>query len=449
MDLVRSLRCALWVAAIIVTSSVPASALPIFARRYATSCTTCHIIIPKLNPFGIAFRNNGFRLPLNDEKYVVTPDIALGAPAWKKIWPKAVWPGAIPGLPPIAFRADADTVFTPNQALKVNLNYPSFLSLYFAGPAGDTVSYFGQVVLSGSPTTVDIDRAYIQFRLTPEKPGANWLTFKVGQIDTRAEPFSSSFRRTTSDNFNVSDYRATVNGFALRDRNPGLELWGAVTGPDDRGGLEYAVGIAQGISQSDVNEYGGSRAPGTVASTFNSKDYYWGAAYKFGGLGVVGSRHEKETGDVLHNYEEKSIQFGAFGYNANRPTDTANGPDADSLTRTGAKVDMYYQALNVYGALVVGRDSLTGPSPSRINTSAFFVESDYMVFPWVMPLFRFEKTNFSDGRRNIVALIPAVNLAIRANVRLLIEGRFFNRLNVGSSQRTGVNLGLIRIDFAF
>src|SRR5688572_30206606 len=42
-------------------------ALPIFARRYQTSCTTCHAIIPKLNPFGMAFRNNGYRIPGNDE----------------------------------------------------------------------------------------------------------------------------------------------------------------------------------------------------------------------------------------------------------------------------------------------------------------------------------------------------------------------------------------------
>src|SRR5262245_18955287 len=277
----RFLRFVPWIAAAIFISSLPASALPIFARRYATSCTTCHAIIPKLNPFGIAFRNNGYRLPVNDEKFVTTPDVLLGAPAWKKIWPEAVWPGAIPGNPPIAFRAAADGVYAPSQPLKLNLNFPNFLSLYFAGLAGDTVSFFGQVAISGSPATVDIDRAYSQFRLSPEKPGANWVTLKVGRIDSRAEPFSSSYRRVTADNFNASDYRAIGEGFGLRDRNPGIEVWGAATGPDDRGGLEYAFGIAQGVSQSDVNEYGGSQAPSNVRSTFNSKDYYWSTSYKF------------------------------------------------------------------------------------------------------------------------------------------------------------------------
>jgi len=58
-----------------------ASALPIFARRYETSCTTCHAIIPKLNPFGVSFRNNGYRIPLNDERILKIEDVSLGAPS--------------------------------------------------------------------------------------------------------------------------------------------------------------------------------------------------------------------------------------------------------------------------------------------------------------------------------------------------------------------------------
>ena len=82
--------------------------LPVFARRYETSCGTCHVVIPKLNPFGVAFRNNGYRIPVNDAKFVKASDVALGAPGWKQLWPKAVWPGAIPGIPPIAVRVMTD-----------------------------------------------------------------------------------------------------------------------------------------------------------------------------------------------------------------------------------------------------------------------------------------------------------------------------------------------------
>ena len=39
-----------------------ASAIPSFARKYQTSCLTCHTVISlALNPFGEAFRRNGYR----------------------------------------------------------------------------------------------------------------------------------------------------------------------------------------------------------------------------------------------------------------------------------------------------------------------------------------------------------------------------------------------------
>src|SRR5215813_4462 len=116
----------------------PVSALPIFARRYETSCLTCHFMPPKLNAFGIAFRNNGFRIPLNEEEFIKTPDVALGAPAWKKLWPKAVWPGAIPSMPPLAIRVMTDVDVRPTTPVHVNFDFPNGLTAYFAGAAGDS-----------------------------------------------------------------------------------------------------------------------------------------------------------------------------------------------------------------------------------------------------------------------------------------------------------------------
>ncbi len=40
-----------------------ASAIPIFAQRYHLTCETCHSVLPELNAFGNAFRNNGYRIP--------------------------------------------------------------------------------------------------------------------------------------------------------------------------------------------------------------------------------------------------------------------------------------------------------------------------------------------------------------------------------------------------
>jgi hypothetical protein len=415
--------------------SETAVALPIFARRYETSCMTCHVLIPKLNAFGIAFRNNGYRIPLNEEKFIKAPDVALGAPAWKQLWPKAVWPGAIPGIPPVAIRVSTDVNFRPTAPININFDFPSGITGYFAGSAGDSFSYFGSLFLQGATNQLFIDRAYGQFKLVPDSAGANWLTVKIGRIDTRAEPFSNTFRRTTAQNFGVSDFRAVANGFGLRDHDAGIELWGAATGPDNRGGLEYAAGLVQGNNGRPENN--------------NFKDYYFTASYKVGGLGVVGSRTETdEQPNNAEGYKEISMSAGGFVYTGKGQPNISNVIE-DRFTRSGLKLDIWLNDLNLYGTAVFGEDELRGGTPRTINTSAIMAGADYNFLPWVMPSLRFEKTNFSDGRRTVVQFVPAINFLIRANVRLVAEGRLFNRLQDTGSDRTGANEGLIRLEFLF
>ena len=164
---------------------------------------------------------------------------------------------------------------------------------------------------------------------------------------------------------------------------------------------------------------------------------------------MVGSR--TETGEPPTNalgYKETSISIGTLTYRG-KGQPTITGVSEDWLTRSGVKADIWLKDLNVYGAAVFGQDELRGVSPRTINTSAVMAEADYLVLPWVMPTFRFEKTNFSDGRRNIVQMIPALNFMIRANVRVFAEGHFFNRTQAGSRDRTGLNEGLIRLEFLF
>jgi hypothetical protein len=258
---------------------------------------------------------------------VKTPDVSLGAPAWEQLWPKAVWPGKIPGMPPVAFRGAADVDITPSQPIHTNFDFPNFMTIYFAGPAGDTLSFFGDVFLVGATNQLFVDRLWAQFRLTQETPGNNWLVLKVGRIDPRVEPFSSTFRKTTAQNFNVSSYNVVSDGYRLQNKVGGAELWGASTGPDNSGGLEYAAGVVQGTAGGPENN--------------NYKDTYWAASYKFGGHGVVGSRTETEKEIPIRNYAEKSVQLGGFGYHGKDITRATGTPLEDQLTRSGAKVDDY------------------------------------------------------------------------------------------------------------
>jgi hypothetical protein len=141
------------------------------------------------------------------------------------------------------------------------------------------------------------------------------------------------------------------------------------------------------------------------------------------------------------NYTERSLSVGAFGYHGKWPT-AAFGNVEDRVTRVGAKFDAYIDELNLFGAIVTGKDRIQETPERTIDTSAFFVQADYMMLPWVMPVVRFEKTNFSDGRRAIRQIVPAVNVAVRANVKVLVEGRLFG-------DEGGRDEGIVRLDFLF
>src|SRR6266567_8092380 len=80
------------------------AAIPAFSRQYGTSCSTCHVNFPKLNDFGKAFKDAGFKFPKDDESFIKIPPVLLGAPANKELFPHSIWPGSIPGMPPIGLR---------------------------------------------------------------------------------------------------------------------------------------------------------------------------------------------------------------------------------------------------------------------------------------------------------------------------------------------------------
>ena len=60
---------------VVAATSSTAYAVPAFARKYQTSCQTCHSVFPKLNAHGEAFRLRGYRMPAEDEDMVKEPPV--------------------------------------------------------------------------------------------------------------------------------------------------------------------------------------------------------------------------------------------------------------------------------------------------------------------------------------------------------------------------------------
>src|SRR5205807_6907902 len=100
----RRVFVVLFALVMLVVFTGSSQAIPAFSRQYGTSCSTCHLDFPKLNDFGKAFKDAGFKFPKDDESFIKIPPVLLGAPANKELFPHTIFPGTIPGLPPIGLR---------------------------------------------------------------------------------------------------------------------------------------------------------------------------------------------------------------------------------------------------------------------------------------------------------------------------------------------------------
>src|SRR5258708_29153017 len=144
-------------------------AIPAFSRQYHTSCTTCHIDFPKLNDFGKAFKDAGFKFPKDDETFLKVPAVMLGAPAQKDVWQHSVWPGEIPGLPPIGLRMNNFFQVTGDSRKQLNSLVPpgsvpqviprsdfgtGLFSIFMAGNFGSDIAFLVATAITiGAVTT--------------------------------------------------------------------------------------------------------------------------------------------------------------------------------------------------------------------------------------------------------------------------------------------------------
>jgi hypothetical protein len=127
------------------------SALPVFARKYHTACSTCHSAFPIRNGFGEAFRNNGYRFPGGqDEEMVKEEPIKLGQESYKKVFPDAIWPSDIPNMPTLGFLGKI-RAYSPEDEETESFSKTKIvedLETFFAGTITDQITYFGDFAIN-------------------------------------------------------------------------------------------------------------------------------------------------------------------------------------------------------------------------------------------------------------------------------------------------------------
>ena len=430
-------------------ASQSALAIPAFARMYGTSCATCHIDFPKLNDFGKAFKDAGFKFPKDDESFVKIPPVMLGAPAQKEIWPKAIWPGTIPGLPPVSLRFNQFFQVTSKNANNFNRQLApgtpgtfipradfeaGFFSIFTAGNFGDGIAFWvdDDISVSGANANGSLGDAYLRFVNV-----GRFLKLPTDSLSLRVGQFELDLPFTQSKTYDISPYdifsQANIgavnpaspqqfvnNSFSLAGPGRGVEL----SGGHHYGGYHYSIAVVdQNTSGASPTNYpnvpsatGGNNGGVGYFSDSNFKDLYGRLSYRFNLEHDSASRSQIQAPGATGPHDHTYLTVGSY-YLYGRSVQRASGLLADGTTptvltarepfyRLGGDLDFNYSRLNLFGLYMYGHDKdllpfipagFTGPTGfvkgSPATFSGGFVQADVMIYPWMMAIMRWDRVN--------------------------------------------------------
>ncbi len=384
--------------------------IPAFARKYETSCVTCHIGYPKLNAFGEAFRLNGFQYPEDDEDQTKDEPVSLGSESYKKVFPNAVWPSHIPGKPPLAIRVSSGFNYDKDAEIKTSFQAPS-LNLMAAGTMGENIGFYAGAHLFEEGEVGSIDRAFIQVSgILAPKLGDNALNLRIGQFIPNVVPFANH-RGLALTPYAFNTYAATSEGFTV----------GHAHGEDSFGIETFQLGMElSGIVKHRFRWGAGLvNGSGSGAETNSAKDGYFRAAYKRGGMGFDGQGGA--TDESGRNWVDNSITLGGFAYLGSGNNDGTAGPGDLKRDRFGVDVNVWFANTNLFGGWIRGKDEvMEGVAVMDKKYDLGFVEVNQVVYPWLIGLARYERAKPKGGDA-IDQVVGGFTALYRANIKLVVE----------------------------
>jgi len=426
---------------LLALAATPASAVPVFARKYATSCQTCHTVFPKLNAFGEAFRLNGYRFPGETEEQVKEKPVSLGADAYKKVWPAAVYPGNIPAHVPLAMNVKMADVYAKSHGdegsaiVHNDFQAPQEANIFSAGTFGDIFSFFGELTFEQSSEGSEVGVEHAEFHINSPFGAPHAVNFKLGKF---APDFADGFQEMWLMTDNGIETLFSYNPIGANGGTELSEDMGGISLPMMVQGLEfygvakhrffYTVGVVNGLG------------PGSDSFDGNaSKDVYARFDYKFGGMGLDGDT----TGVNLppENWRENSVRVGVLGYfgdgsGIDFASEDGLGTPINiqdrNFQREGIYVSWLHGDLNLFGVALHGTDKLrvndadTGDpiSDRSYSYDTWFAQADYVIRPPFQVSLRYEELTPGDTTADKIRFLNAdFTYLVRANIKAMLEYR--------------------------
>jgi len=479
-------------------------AIPAFSRQYATSCMTCHVDFPKLNDFGKAFKDAGFKFPQDDEDQLKVAPVMLGAEAQKQNFPQSVWPGSIPGLPPIGLRFNSFFQLTGKNRNQFNSLTPvgslpqvipgadfstGLFSIFTAGNFGSDIAFWvdDDISVSGSNGAGGLGDAYLKF-----VNASRFLKLPKDSLSVRVGQFELDLPFTQARTYNLSPYDifeqaniGAMNSMVTLQQNVSNQLTFAepvkgieLSGGHQYGGYHYSIAVADGnsagLDQSEnVSPFvpsatGGANGGVGFGSSENFKTLYGRLSYRFNLERNSESRNAIQAAGPTGPHDHTALTFGSFYLHGKSMQQFVGASSIlrvdEPYYRAGGDFNFNFRKFNTYGVYMFGRDRSLLPLDENgmliplplssedtlpvsfiksvpASFSGGFVQADYMIYPWMMAIMRWDGVNSTTDRINGLELAPdtpffaplrssrtrftpGLQILIHANVKFSFEYQF-------------------------
>jgi len=346
---------------------MPASAVPVFARKYGFDCTMCHSNFPRLNDFGQRYRANGYQLPGREHE----DKTILESPT------------------PLALRTSAGynyDVFTNSNDPDTREFQINGLDLLSAGLLYRDIGY-----LLVYPPHIEGSRGVIEQGGTIEMANlmfshlfkSTWLNLRLGRFEPAYVPFSVK-RSLTASPYEIYNYGPWQGWFKLSETQEGMELTGY-----SRCGLNYAVGAVNGA--------------GTSYQGKTTADFYARLSK------VIGAGEGQTAGQKLgimaysgRSYPTVLVAEGPFeppliwfGWESQTEVEAITEWKQYSFYRLGADASLNYKWLNLALQYIYGNDSpeIWGSGDADISFWGGFAELSVLPMTRCVGFARFDHVN--------------------------------------------------------
>ncbi|SRR5579871_46740 len=274
--------------------TLPAQAVPSFARQTGMACEACHTVYPELTHFGRTFKANGYVLDnlkqvqgINGKREELlelsqTPPLSIMLQASYTSLAKTLPDVSNPALTGLA---QSGTVALPQQ-----------LSLFYAGKIAPHVGAFVQLTYGNDSGTIGIDNTDLRYADLVVLPSEQTLTYGLSLNNNPT--VQDLWNSTPAFGFPYASSNASVSPLAGTQIDGALaQSVAGVTGYLYWNESVYAeFGAYRSAQQGASNALTGAAGPldGTASNVIKGAAPYWRLAYEY-------------------NVDRHSLEVGAYG----------------------------------------------------------------------------------------------------------------------------------------